>query len=280
MLAAAAALATLAACSPRALLVVQSCPDAAGGGCPGTPDPSLLQGLIGLWHFDEIPGSTIAADSSGNGNDGRLVDLDPVTAWVAGRAGGCLQIGAAGYVEVPLSLSIAGITAGVTVAAWISLEGTVNDYGTALSRQIGAGIEQYYHLSVNANDLPSLFINPTVPSTRLVFLPAPTAAPRGKFTHVAGTYDGAFARLYVDGVLIGPTAVTGTFGSDSTPLILGGNGNNDAVTERFPGRIDEIALYDRPLETGEIERLAAGALFSYKATPARWVVTDASAGSN
>jgi len=48
-----------------------------------------------------------------------------------------------------------------------------------------------------------------------------------------------------------------------TPLILGGNGNGmgDAnVTERFPGKIDEIMLYRRALSATDIAQLHAGAL--------------------
>jgi hypothetical protein len=267
--AALAVLAALAACSPRTLLVVESCPDAGDGTCPPAADATLRRGLVGLWHFDEAAGSTVAADASGNGNDGNLVDLDPATAWVAGRSGGALQIGGVGYVEVPLLPSIDGITAGVTAAAWISLEGTVAEYGTALSRQIDGGIDQYYHISVNIGDRPALFIGTTIPSAQNTMILAPSSVPRATFTHIAGTYDGAFARLYVDGEQVSWRATTGTFGDDSTPLILGANANDAmGVTERFPGRIDEIALYDRALDPDEVKRVAAGALFSFNATRA------------
>jgi hypothetical protein len=267
--AALAVLAALGACSPRTLLVVESCSDAGGGTCPPTPDATLRRGLVGLWHFDDAAGSAVAADSSGNGNDGNLMDLDPVTAWVAGRNGGALQIGGAGYVEVPLQPSVDGITAAVTAAAWISVEGTAVEYGTALSRQIGGGIDQYYHISVNVGDRPVLFIGTTVPSPQNAMILAPSAVPRATFTHIAGTYDGEVARLYVDGVQVGTMATAGTFGDDSTPLILGANANAAlGVTERFPGRIDEIALYDRALDRDEVARLAAGALFSFSATRA------------
>src|ERR1044071_1354484 len=81
-LAALALLPLFGGCAPRALVVVVSCPDGATGEtCPQNPDPTLREGLVGLWHFDEVAGSSIAADASGNGNDGKLIDLDPATAW-------------------------------------------------------------------------------------------------------------------------------------------------------------------------------------------------------
>jgi hypothetical protein len=42
---------------------------------------------------------------------------------------------------------------------------------------------------------------------------------------------------------------------------LGGNGNAGAVTEWFPGRLDEIALYNRALSPDEIRLLATAVAF-------------------
>ena len=57
--------------------------------------------------------------------------------------------------------------------------------------------------------------------------------------------------------------ITGTIPADTTPVILGGNGNDASgvPTELFPGRIDELMLYARALSAAEIAKLAAGALF-------------------
>jgi hypothetical protein len=91
---------------------------------------------------------------------------------------------------------------------------------------------------------------------------AEDSAPRGAWTHLAGVYDGAVARLYVNGVEVASEALTGSFTPDTTPVILGANGNDasGSPTERFPGRIDELMLYARALNATEIGQLAAGAL--------------------
>lgn len=264
-----AAAAALSACAPRSLLVVQPCSDGGAIPCPATPNVPLAVGLVGLWHLNEAPGSTMAQDSSGNGNHGILKELDPATAWVAGHEGdgGGLRIGGTGYVEVPMpSPSIAAISNGVTVAAWISLEGDVKEYGTAISRQIGNSIDQYYHLSVNATERPALFVAMDELPSPVAFVPGDAAVKRATFTHIAGTYDGSVARLYVDGEQKASDEIRGLFKSDTTPLILGANGNGPIVDERFPGRIDEIVLYNRPLDSKEIAQVAAGALSSYMRT--------------
>jgi hypothetical protein len=146
------------------------------------------------------------------------------------------------------------------LAAWVYLDGTIVDYGTAISRQLGTKIEQYYHLGLNAERRPSGFISRSVPGFfyRQVLAEQP-AAPM-LWTHLAVTYDGANAHLYVDGAEAKVLPVTGMFGDDTTPLIIGGNGNNAIIDERFPGRIDEIMLYNRALTPGEVNALASGAI--------------------
>ncbi|HEX2660188.1 MAG TPA: LamG domain-containing protein [Polyangia bacterium] len=267
-----------AACSARTLTAVGPCPvgtsSVDGMACQASgvdaspmdknPPSTLLNGLVGLWHLDEAAGSKVALDSSGNHNDGTLVLLDPATAWVTGgRAGGALAVEAQGYVEVPLSDSIAGIVNAVTISAWVYLEGALpnaDSYGTALSRQIGTTIDQYYHVGLFRPDAePSLFIIPTKDG------PAAHAVAPGiglkTWTHLAGTYDGKTATLYVGGTAIATASMTGAFAADSTTLILGGNRNNQTVDELFPGRIDEIALYNRALTDAEIQRLASAESF-------------------
>ena len=245
-------------CTPRVLDVVDTCGDAAPATC-GTPDP-ILRGLVGWWSLDEGTGSGIARDRSGNDNHGTLSpELDPTTAWVPGRSGSALEIGGLGYVLVPHAPSIDSIVDAVTVSAWIYFEGSVDPtqmWGTALSREIGNTNRQHYHISLSVSETPSMFVNDNL-------ITSSTAAQRFRWTHLAGTYDGTSERLYVDGALaVGPAPLTGPVTADTTPLILGANGNgpNVGVTERFPGRIDELMLWNRALGADEIARLAAGPL--------------------
>ena len=274
-------LASVAACSPRTLALVEllsdaglapisidaNLPDASDDTLDDASDdasPSTLRhGLVGLWHLDDGVGSTVALDSSGNGNDGKLVGLDPALAWVPGRQGGALDTSGAGYVFVQDSASIDGITAQVTVSAWIYFDGVISvadGYGTALSRQMGTTLGQYYHLSLYKDASPTLFIALTegVPESHAQD-PKPIASKR--WIHLAGTYDGSRATLYVNGAEVDSSPVSGGFSADTTPVILGGNGNAAEITERFPGSIDELALYNRALSPQEIRALATAVDF-------------------
>jgi hypothetical protein len=267
--AAAALLLAVCGCSVRTLTVVDPDPCApTEAGVPGCVPANLLDNLIGWWRFDDGAGSTVARDSWLNGNNGTLHGLDPTTAWVPGRSGGALDIAALGWVQVPDSPSIDRITGAVTMTAWAYLEGAIdaNDlYGTLISRQVGTGIDQYYHLSINVDDHPNLFLK-TGTGSVIVRPPSatdPAPIPQRTWAHLAGTWDGATARLYLNGVELTRLAMSvgGTLPKDTTPLILGGNGNNASVTELFPGRIDDIMLYSRALTATEIAQIASGLLF-------------------
>jgi len=247
---------------------VELCSDAGPAACPKADAnaaslASLQIGLVGLWHLDDSVGDTTALDSSGNHNHATLKGLDPTRAWVTGRLGGALDTGGTGYAQVPDSATIDGITSEVTVSAWIYFDGVVavpDGYGTAISRQIRTTDEQYYHLSIFQDGTPSLFIGMSA-STLPAHVTAPQLVEQRVWTHLAGTYDGSSATLFVDGVKVGSLSISGTFPLDTTPVILGGNGNAAAITELFPGRIDEVALYNRALTPAEIALLATAPVF-------------------
>jgi hypothetical protein len=236
---------------------------AADAGAAGCLPTGLLDNLVGYWRLDDGTGSTVAYDSSGRGNDGVLHSLAASTAWVAGRSLGALEIGHGGWVQVARSESIDDITDQITISVWVNLEGTISSsdmWATALSRQTGTGTHQHYHVSLYMDGRPSLFFE-TVGGYAI--LHAPSAAPKDTWTHVAGVYDGAELRLYVNGVEAASQSLSGAFSQDMTPVILGGNGNDASgvPTELFPGRIDELMLYARALSAAEIAQLAAGSLF-------------------
>lgn len=225
------------------------------------PSPDLLDGLVGHWRLDDGAG-TVAADSSGRGNDGVLHDLDANSAWVGGRSRGALQTAHVGWVQVAPAASIDAIVDQVTVSAWVDQEGTItaaDNFATALSREMGTSQDQHYHLSLLLGR-PTLFITT---DAGYVAPGAPDSIPRDTWVHLAGVYDGATARLYVNGAEVASEPQTGRFVPDTTPVILGGNGNDasNVPTELFPGRIDELMLFSRALSAEEIRKLAAGAAF-------------------
>ena len=65
----------------------------------------------------------------------------------------------------------------------------------------------------------------------------------GQWYHVAATWDGAFARIYVNGQLDGsPIARSDTIGTDTRPVYIGGR---SGATDFFDGMIYALLLQSR-----------------------------------
>jgi len=70
------------------------------------------------------------------------------------------------------------------------------------------------------------------------------------WAHLAGTYDGATERLYVNGVQVASKAQTGSIISSANPLQIGGD---KIYGQFFQGLIDEVRVYNRALTANEIQ---------------------------
>lgn len=74
----------------------------------------------------------------------------------------------------------------------------------------------------------------------------------GRWHHVAGVYDGAEVRVYVDGRLAARAAGSGARKSNRLPFIIGADVASDgAPMSFFKGQIDEVRVASRALYSGE-----------------------------
>ncbi len=95
---------------------------------------NMSDGLVGYWNMDETSG-TIAVDSSGNGNNGTLINMNPTTDWVTGQIGGALDFdGSNNYVSLPIG-SVINSLSNCTFAIWVNWDGSdfwerIWDFGT------------------------------------------------------------------------------------------------------------------------------------------------------
>lgn len=247
-----------AGCSSSPFVAVDPYPCVDGG--VSSCGPGLLNDLIGYWRLNDGSGSSTAHDWSSWGNNGTLVGLDSVSAWATGGPEGvALSAQGKGYVNVGQSSSIDSITNEVTAAAWIYLDQVNTDFATAISRQIGTGFGQQYHLSINPMQQAAFYV--TTPA-KLAYLTSPSTMPLQTWIHLAGTWDGSEAKLYVNGTEVATAQVSGPLAAETNAVVLAGNGNGGGrtVSELVPGRLDDIMLYRRALAGDEIARLASGPL--------------------
>lgn len=76
----------------------------------------------------------------------------------------------------------------------------------------------------------------------------------GQWYHLAASYDGSVARLYIDGILARAITVNKTLRFNSRNLSVGSDNGNQKF---FAGLIDEVTLWSRALPADEISSLMA-----------------------
>ncbi|WP_435851975.1 LamG-like jellyroll fold domain-containing protein [Streptomyces rubradiris] len=147
---------------------------------------------------------------------------------------------------------------GFSVSAWAKLS-TLPDHAAIIAAQPGnhsPGFELYYSSGYDrwvfnqyASDSPDASVVRAMSSTA-------GGAKAGQWTHLVGTYNSSSHQLnlYVDGTLVGSTA-------HSTPwnarrgLQIGAGSYNGKPGAFFPGAIDEVQIFDKPLTGAEVTRL-------------------------
>ena len=170
-----------------------------------------------------------------------------------GRIDGAIEIpyGRA-HLRVASSVSLNGIFRAVTVTAWVFRPSNASPPpggATVLSRQGGYalgfdGENPRWAITVDARPMPAV-------------LTGLETAARGRWIHMAGTFDGIQARLYIDGREVAAVAFTGTVGSSMVPLTLGARLATTVADEPLGGRLDDVRLYARALAPSEIAALSA-----------------------
>ncbi len=200
--------------------------------------------LVGWWTFDEGTGD-IAADSSGNGNDGTL--HGPVEWTTEGKLGGALKFtGPYNYVLIPNAPSL-NPTRQITIAAWINPAWTGNN---RILQKSTEGSDNQYRLIKEWGNHTKF----ELPGAGTLY-PQNTLPPLGKWTHLAGTYDGKSIKLYFDGVVVAEMDASGEMTISDGPLFIGTKHSTAPAGDEFNGMLDDVRIYNRALTQSEIKRL-------------------------
>ncbi|MEN6624610.1 MAG: LamG-like jellyroll fold domain-containing protein [Candidatus Sumerlaeia bacterium] len=204
--------------------------------------------MQGNWRFDEASG-TVANDSSEyGGNDAALVNFSAPSCWTAGKILNALRFdGADDYVDCGAQSNLAGGSFSIT--AWIkpdAVAGTqaivskgdndASGYGYSL-RLVGSALEGAIHNSSGA---------------RVSAATNPGTIPAGAWTHVAMTFNGATAILYVNGASAKTFSCGGVLQSSSHPFTIGRD--STAATSHFKGILDEVRCYSTAIAAADVLR--------------------------
>ena len=203
--------------------------------------------LVGYWRFDEGAG-TVAADSSGSGNNGTL---NGVPQWVAGKLGGALDFdGSADYVEVPHAASLS-ITDAITIAAWTNMRANASGEMAIVSKGGWAANDLPYELTEEAGGVIfwQFYDNEGRDTC------SPNSPSAGEWHHIAATYDGTIFKCYIDGVLGEEWAYTGKMPQNTASVTIGRRSRGGTF---FNGMIDDVAIFNRALSADEIPNIMMG----------------------
>ncbi len=207
-----------------------------------------------LWlKLDESSG-TLAADSSGSGNNGTA---SGALAWQpsGGQLRGAAEFdGATSYINVPDSTTL-DFTSAFTLTYWFKVN-TINGAGLVAKRNTFTDNNAFTtFLQTDAR------LNVDIDSNNDRFT-SNTAFSTGTWYHVAVVFDGTLAaasraKLYVNGVLdITADETSATIPNYNSPLKVGLI--NTGATTFLDGLVDDVRLYRRALPASEVAMLAAG----------------------
>ena len=219
--------------------------------------------LVGHWTFDEGAGN-VANDSSGNAHHGKLLGTP---AWASDRSG-------AGSAVVFDPITCVGVDCGVfdptkgtgkfSVALWAFWDGAgtmqhfltkSNGWGTTTMMfqvELWGG-----HTDSTYTDRVGISFDPvSVPFSRM---------PKNEWAHLAWTFDGTNARMYLNGVdEIGPKPLTIGPNVDA-PVLLGVDFNGGRV---FHGMFDDVRIYSHALTVDEVAAMCPPPRTAKNPTPA------------
>ncbi len=201
---------------------------------------NLTNGLLAHYTFEQN-----ANDVSGNGHHGVINGTPTISSDRFGNLAGSYYFdGTGNWIDVTdLNQQFNAIT----VCAWVQSvnSGTI---GTIISKHSNGGdatllLRQENGLHVAGTNINGTFVN---------LSGDPISA---GFEFLVFHYDGTTASLYIDNVLSVSMPATGPLAQNTTPWAFGRYAAGGGIQEYYTGTIDDVRIYDRALNTQEIEAL-------------------------
>lgn len=213
---------------------------------------------LGFWRLGDATGSTTAADSSGNARTGTVSGAtfqSTAVTYPAARNKAATFDGSNDYISVPYVAALAP-TAAVTVETWVNFTSLV-DAGVVSKTQNGGyaiRIETIAGVAGGAKSLHFLAWRGAYTYAGYAISNLQTGVPY----HLVGTYDGRYARLYIDGaqVDVSDNVTTANISyANNNALIIGAEastGSTPAAGEYLPGTLDEVSVYGTAIDADRV----------------------------
>ncbi len=218
-------------------------------------ESSLSNGLVGYWKFNEYSGAgATLVDSSGASNDltamlygGGNTSTD--SAHVTGKFGHGFSFDGGDDRLRGFTTTSVNPTTAITLSSWVNTT-TISGAAEIINKKTDSGLNGYRLRRSGATIVFEYSDGTTaqIQTTTGVVLTA------NAWYHVAATYDGKFARIYVNGVEVTNAAHTGTIANNVGFLYVGAYQNLNAYW--WSGTLDETRIYNRALSATEVGQLA------------------------
>ncbi|MFJ1644918.1 LamG-like jellyroll fold domain-containing protein [Streptomyces sp. NPDC088258] len=207
-----------------------------------------------MWQMDEPTGAKEAAGTSG----ARVATLyGGTTLGVAGKSGTALGLdGTSGYASA--DIPTVNTSNGFSVSVWVKLD-RMPDSVAVIAAQPGnntPGFELYYSQGYDRWVFNQYTSDTAGASIARAMAPTAGGVSVDQWTHLVGVYSGGAKelQLYIDGKLVGQTPYT-TAWDARRGLRIGAGELAGTVKNFFPGTIDDLRLFDKPVSATEVGNL-------------------------
>jgi Concanavalin A-like lectin/glucanases superfamily len=212
---------------------------------------NITSNLIAHWPLDETGAAATFPDLIGTATGTRSNG----TAWLnPGKVGaGAASFQPSGAFGITTDIAALAGAAQLSVTAWVRMT-TLTGFIALVSQENYSG--GFTNTAFNLYwDGTSLRYGLTSNGTTFVEAFGGTL-PVGTWAHVAGTYDGANIRVYIDGALVGgPVAKTGTLFDSTLTVFLGADRVNGSAADPCICDMDDVRIYTRGLTQADIQAL-------------------------
>jgi hypothetical protein len=220
---------------------------------PATSSAGVLDSVSGWWPMYE-GGGQVVHDLSGKGNNGQLGstagvdDNDP--SWIKGWLfGSALRFGGNDFVRIPDATSLE--PQNLTVSMWVRAPQSPGLYRYVLGKGASGCDSASYGLYTTYSGGLVFYVQDTNGVQRYSGVVDPGVIWNGKWHHVAGTWDGTTAKLFVDGKQVAGSVDTGTHLVIKYDQSTSGNtGIGDFLGSCdlfYTGDVDDVAIFSTPL---------------------------------
>lgn len=217
------------------------------------PDYVPTNGLVGWWPFNGN-----GNDESGNGNNG-TVNGASLTSDRYDNSNRAFNFnGFSDYISVLDNPSLS--VSNVSISAWYY----ANDYGSEgqlwqghiVSKREVSGWGNSFQLALESTTPTNgIWATYTIGGNGWVAYNSNVDLVSNEWINITYTHDNNFAKLYLNGILVATTNVTGGLSFNNLPMWFGARPAAGGNSSFFNGKLDDIGIWNRALTQQEITAL-------------------------